>query len=290
MAFGVNAGVVPLLFLQTLYPSFFYSATILQAWFWFLVIPLVIVAYYCIYLSAFGIYRKLCSIVTCVLLSWVGLTFASSFSLIENPSAWAEAFQKMPVVQKMPAAGAVYGISFYLTPSVFLRLGMMAGMACGTVAAFLALDSRVFHTEAEYQKQSTGLVFPLYLLGLLVYGVCGYLYRPTFLGVLDPVLFWITALSMPLAVAISLFCHLSSGKALAWLLLVSHLVVMVSNAISRQIVQNYRLEQHLKLSDFAVQQEWGSFIVFVVVLVLGIATLGWIIHTLVTSKPVQKTA
>ena len=40
MAFGINAGIVPLLFWQALYPQFFYPATILQAWLWLLVIPL----------------------------------------------------------------------------------------------------------------------------------------------------------------------------------------------------------------------------------------------------------
>ena len=54
MAFGINAGIVPLLFLQTLYPQFFYPATILQAWFWFAVIPLLLIAYYAVYLASFN--------------------------------------------------------------------------------------------------------------------------------------------------------------------------------------------------------------------------------------------
>src|SRR3970282_164891 len=63
MAFGINAGIVPLLFLQTLYPQFFYPATILQAWFWFVVIPLLLVAYYAVYLAAFGRFRLIAAIV-----------------------------------------------------------------------------------------------------------------------------------------------------------------------------------------------------------------------------------
>ena len=60
MAFGINAGIVPLLFLQTLYPQFFYPATILQAWFWFAVIPLLLIAYYAVYLASFNKFRLGC--------------------------------------------------------------------------------------------------------------------------------------------------------------------------------------------------------------------------------------
>src|SRR3989304_7812462 len=78
MAFGINAGIVPLLFLQTLYPQFFYPATILQAWFWFLVIPLLLIAYYAVYLAAFGRFRLIAAIVAALLLSWIGLGFSAA--------------------------------------------------------------------------------------------------------------------------------------------------------------------------------------------------------------------
>ncbi|GIX01529.1 MAG: hypothetical protein KatS3mg112_0466 [Thermogutta sp.] len=55
IAFGVNFGIVPLLFIQVAYPWAFYPATILTAWFWLAIIGLLLVAYYGVYAFAFGV-------------------------------------------------------------------------------------------------------------------------------------------------------------------------------------------------------------------------------------------
>ena len=53
VAFGINFGVVPLLFLQVLYGRLFFTSSILMAWLWLAIVPLVILAYYGAYLLAF---------------------------------------------------------------------------------------------------------------------------------------------------------------------------------------------------------------------------------------------
>ena len=103
MAFGINAGIVPLLFMQTLYPQFFYPATILQAWYWFLVVPLLIVAYYCVYFAAFGRYRAIAAALSSLLLIWIGVTFSAAMSFTASPHAW------MAVFSATADAGAVDG-------------------------------------------------------------------------------------------------------------------------------------------------------------------------------------
>ncbi len=54
VAFGVNLGIVPLLFVQVAYYKVFYPATILMAWFWLAIIGLLIPAYYGVYAYAVG--------------------------------------------------------------------------------------------------------------------------------------------------------------------------------------------------------------------------------------------
>ena len=108
MAFGINAGIVPLLFLQVLYPQFFYPATILQAWFWFLIIPLLIVAYYAVYFAAFGRYRVLAATVASLLLAWIGVTFSAAMTLTAAPQSWPAIFMANA------AAGSVHGFALYL--------------------------------------------------------------------------------------------------------------------------------------------------------------------------------
>ncbi len=53
IAATVTLGVAPLLFLQVRYGRVFFTGSILMAWFWLAVVPLVILAYYGAYLLAF---------------------------------------------------------------------------------------------------------------------------------------------------------------------------------------------------------------------------------------------
>lgn len=53
VAAAVTFGVAPLLFLQALYGRLLFTSSILMGWFWFAVIPILILAYYGTYLIAF---------------------------------------------------------------------------------------------------------------------------------------------------------------------------------------------------------------------------------------------
>jgi hypothetical protein len=55
IAFGINFGIVPLLFVQAAYFRAFYSATILTAWFWLAIIMILIPAYYAVYVYTLGL-------------------------------------------------------------------------------------------------------------------------------------------------------------------------------------------------------------------------------------------
>ena len=50
---AITFGVAPLLFLQTLYGRLFFSSAVLMGWIWLAIVPILIVAYYGTYASAF---------------------------------------------------------------------------------------------------------------------------------------------------------------------------------------------------------------------------------------------
>ena len=54
LAATVTLGVAPLLFLQVIYGQFFYTSSVLIAWPWFLVVVLLVAAYYGFYGVAFA--------------------------------------------------------------------------------------------------------------------------------------------------------------------------------------------------------------------------------------------
>ena len=90
MAATVTLGVAPLLFLQLVYPLQMYPASLVSAWFWLLVVPAVILAYYFLYAASFaardgdpGSGRYLWPALLGLL--YVSLVYSSVFSMAEHP-------------------------------------------------------------------------------------------------------------------------------------------------------------------------------------------------------------
>ncbi|GBC84567.1 hypothetical protein HRbin11_00998 [bacterium HR11] len=278
MAFGINAGVVPLLFIQTLYPQFFYPATILQAWFWFLVIPLLIVAYYAVYLAAFGRWPVAAAAVATVLLTWIGLTFSAALTLTARPEKWSAIFLATA------SAGAVHGRYLHWDPEALRRFGLMTGMAFGTVGAFLVLDAEWFRREAAYRQAARRLVPVLYVLGGLVYGLAGLGYAPTVADKLPRALWLLAGGSLPLTVLLALAYVRRPGPWTGGAVLAGQGLVLGSNAVARQVVQFHELGAWVDLARVPVRGEWGSFWLFVITLVLGIGVLLWIARVVRTAR------
>ena len=76
VAAAITFGVAPLLFLQTLYGRLFFSSTVLMGWIWLAIVPLLIVAYYGTYASAFR--RVAVTVPVVVALLFIAISFIQS--------------------------------------------------------------------------------------------------------------------------------------------------------------------------------------------------------------------
>jgi hypothetical protein len=269
LAFGINAGIVPLLFLQTIYPQFFYPATILQAWFWFLVIPFLLVAYYAVYLASFGKFRVRTGLIATVLLWIIGLMFSSTMTSAANPQEWPTLFTRWNL------GGATYGLHLFVDLEVILRFLMVVGMAFGTLAAYLALDAEYFTRDTDYKNAARSLV-PIYLLGTIIYAAASGIYAPSVMQKLPG--FWSGAAggAMIAGALLALAYWKNPTRIKALVLVAAHLIVLAANAIARQWVQFTELRKWFDPSHMPVRPEWGSFIVFLTCLIAAIAILAWI--------------
>jgi hypothetical protein len=130
VAFTVNFGVAPLLFNQVLYGQFLYVSSILMAVFWLAVIPLLIFAYYAIYLYDFR-FRSLgrsgavfigAALLSILLISFI---FTNNMSLALDPLRWTAYFRT--------ASGTLLNFS---EPTLFPRFLHFAvgGFAVGCLA------------------------------------------------------------------------------------------------------------------------------------------------------------
>jgi hypothetical protein len=97
VAAAITFGVAPLLFVQVLYGRVLYTSSILMGWYWLLVIPLLITAYYSLYLVAF---RTDPADSKSILLSWVtvgtlgliAFIYTNNMSLMLRPEAFLESY------------------------------------------------------------------------------------------------------------------------------------------------------------------------------------------------------
>jgi len=98
IAFTVNIGVAPLLFIQVLYGHFIYTSSILMAVYWLSVIILLILAYYAAYIydfkfDAMGRSRTIFICISVILLLWIGFVFTNNMVMMIQPETWPAYFR-----------------------------------------------------------------------------------------------------------------------------------------------------------------------------------------------------
>lgn len=99
IAFAVNFGVAPLLFLQVLYGQFLYTSSVLMAVYWLAVVGLLLLAYASAYLyrlqhDNLGSKRRLVLGLAVLLLLAIAFIFANNMTLMLRPAAWVSYFSQ----------------------------------------------------------------------------------------------------------------------------------------------------------------------------------------------------
>jgi len=99
IAFAVNFGVAPLLFLQVLYGHFIYTSSILMGAYWLSIIGLLIFAYYSAYLYKMATdlpvaARKRTLAVSLLLLLAIAFLFVNNMTLMQTPQSWGAYFDR----------------------------------------------------------------------------------------------------------------------------------------------------------------------------------------------------
>lgn len=93
IAFTVNFGIAPLLFVQVLYGHFLYTSSVLMANFWIMVIPLLIFGYYMAYILDYRFdvlhtRRLLLNGLVVATLLTIAFLMTTNFTLLQHPESW----------------------------------------------------------------------------------------------------------------------------------------------------------------------------------------------------------
>ncbi len=290
VAATVTLGVAPLLFVQVLYGRLFFTSSILMAWFWLAIVPLVILAYYGAYLLAFrgealgrargvaGLVMLLFAVVAFLQVSnatrsirpdtFVDAYRASGRGLTLNlgdPTLWPRYLHVLLGAVAVAALGAaLYGV---LRRARDPQLGDWA-IRRGTTVFGVATAANVF----------VGMLFLLALpRTVLIRLVGGDAWAMTLLAL--GILLSIAAAGLAL-LALGAKDAVRATWAQLWLLAAT-LVVMV---LLRDQVRLIALRDAGFEHPGRVATQWGPLVVFLVLLVAAVATIGWMARALARGK------
>jgi len=298
VALGINFGIVPLLFIQTLHYSLYYPTGILIAWPWLSVIVLLMFAYYGVYIYTTQVKNnnitkigKISVWISAVFFILIGFLFANNFSLLVNKDEWLRIYEQTNV------AGAVTGFALNLQDASLLpRWLFMIGLSVMTTAVYLIIDS-VFFAKNEtdnYRNTVRKFSLKLYLVGLIWAGTTSawYIFGTFSRDLLDAIktdpivhgLFVITGLSAIVPLVIMIIKKQNFTKATAWLLGGFQFLVLTFNALSRQWVQDFSIAKIVDLNRELVVTQWSSMIPFLLTFVIGAAVIFWMLKKIVGLK------
>ena len=170
MALGINFAIVPLLFLQTTYYKAFYTATILTAWYWLAVIPILIVGYYSIYIAAYSGERRgrriLFSILASLCLIEIALLITNGLTLMVSSEKWAA------MIDQTSHYGAVWGTAHnFSDQTLWLRLAAMFGLGLLTAGVWATFDAHFLkpkNAPENYRQWATTLAVVMAFAGLMI--------------------------------------------------------------------------------------------------------------------------
>jgi len=296
IAYGVNFGIVPLLFIQVAYYKVFYPATIFMAWPWLSIIVFLTLAYYGVYLYAIGLkdggarmttFKKTAGWISAVLFIVMGFLFSNAMSLMTNMEAWPE------ILKSTSIGGAPMGTALNTgDPTLVPRWLMMFGLAITTTAAYIVVDAGLFAgSESErYKKWAQGFALKLYTVGALWFAVTGswYVFGTWQQDILNlmfsgPMLV-LTVLTAVIPAVPWLFI-LAQREGARWGLAlatgVAQFAVLACNAVSRQVVQNAELARFADVTSQPVKMQLSPLVLFLVLFVLGLGVIIWMVRRVV---------
>ncbi len=275
VAFAVNFGVAPLLFLQMLYGHFVYVSSVMMGVFWIGMIQLLIVAYYGTYLYDFK-FKSLGNSAPWVLSGsiliflFIGFMFSNNMTLMLHPERWVAYFSNR--------SGMFLNLSDTILWPRYLHMITGALAVGGLFTALISLFKRRRDPELSSYGVQVGMqtFFRLTLLQVVI----GLWYLTSldsammmqFLGrdTLYSVIF-ITAMGL---VACVLWAGWQQRPVLSLLVVT---VLLYCMSFMRDMIRSEYLKPYFDVSSLPVNPEYSSLVLFVVTLVVGVITVFWLI-------------
>jgi len=277
IAFAVNTGVAPLLFLQVLYGHLFYASSILMGVYWISIVGILILAYYSAYLYDFK-YETLAGGrvfligLSVLIFLFIAFLFSNNLTLMLEPSRWEIYFER-------PEGTFLNLMEPTLLPR-YLHFVVASVAVGGLFLAWMghfkkAGDSRrngLAQTERGLKWFSNATLIQL-LVGFWFLLSLPDEVMTRFMGErLPDTLLFMAALT---GVVLSLFFGFNSRLVPATLSLFGTVVLM---ALVRDLVRQAYLDPFFHVSSLRVVPQYSPLAVFLGCLVLGLFVVVWVLR------------
>lgn len=276
IAFVVNFGVAPLLFVQVLYGQFVYTSSILMGSYWILVIPILILAYYGAYLydfkfKALGAFGPWIALVVLVLMLAIGFFFSNNMLLMALPERFADYFAAQN--------GTILSFRHQEFWPRFLHM-MFGALAMGGLFVVLLGKIKGYENkDLRIHSEKVGLlVFNLFTLINIGIGFWYLLSLPgpqrqLFLGANTmATLLFILAM---LLVCVVIYFGVTRRF---WATLATAVLLVVVMTFMRAWLRSSYLQDHFTLDQLQLVPQYSPLVFFLVTLVLGLACIAWMIR------------
>jgi len=295
MTYLINLGIPPLLFAQVLYGQALYTSSVLIGAYWIAVIFLLMAGYYLLYLvnqrdeagrSWWGL-----SLVSLVLIAYIGRIYTANMTLMIRPEVWLEMYR---------AEGGAAGMHLPTgDPTILPRwLFMMIGSIGfgGLLAAIVGGLSKTPVEVRETLRRWGGTVAAIFLPVQMGIGWWAWQAQPALVRerVLESpyryaVSLWVVASVLTVAAAVAIVL-LPRAVARVWPFVagVGGLLSIAGGTTVRDGVRDLTLLiKGFDVWSQPVVANWSVVILFLILFVAGLGVIGWMVRVASQSKRVE---
>lgn len=285
VAFTINFGVAPLLFLQVLYGHLFYSSSLLMAFYWLLIVAILIFTYYGTYIYSLKYdriadFRALFSGAIAGMLLVVAFLFTCNLALMVTPESWPAYFTH--------ARGNFLDFGDPTLLPRFLH-SVFGSLAVAGLAIALYYDFRKRRGDTEVEAGiSRGISW--FLWGTILNLGAGTWYW----GSLPPAVRSLTAdggaffliflvLGIASAILSLIYGSVNRVRPAAFLLLIALLCMVLVREFARRMT----LAPWFTTSDLPVHTQYSPLFTFLLIFLAGIGLIWYMIRLVLTDKEVR---
>jgi len=271
IAFTVNMGVAPLLFIQVLYGQFIYTSSLLMAVYWLSITGILIIAYYSAYIYQYTFDDAGPALVgfmsiTVISLLVIGFFFSNNMTMMLSPEKWTRYFTS--------PGGTLLNLADPTLIPRYLHF-VLSALAVGGLFMALLWEHKAGGDKAIYRKKIQYSLNWFMAATLLQFGVGTWwlMALPThivrlFMGGNT----WATSF-FALGFIGSILALFFGYKARVRLCTGTTLATILCMVLMRDHLRTAMLNPYFTLSTLEVDPQYGSLVLFLVFLGLGIIAI-----------------